>query len=105
MEDFKGKVVIVTGAATGMGRDAALAFGREGAKVVAVTGHNAAAGEETAQAIRNAGGEAIFIQCDVSDEEQVKAMVEKTLSVYGRLDCAFNNAGIGPDGVRVPFTA
>ncbi|MCD8322567.1 MAG: glucose 1-dehydrogenase [Oscillospiraceae bacterium] len=105
MEDFKGKVVIVTGAATGMGRDAALAFGREGAKVVAVTGHNAAAGEETAQAIRNAGGEAVFIQCDVSDEEQVEAMVEKTLAVYGRLDCAFNNAGIGPDGVRVPFTA
>lgn len=103
MEDLKGKVILVTGAATGIGRAAALEFGRLGAKVVVVTGHNKAGGEATVQAIRAAGGEASFVQCDVSDEAQVKAMVEKTLELYGRLDCAFNNAGVGPDGVRMMF--
>lgn len=103
MQEFKDKVVIVTGAATGIGRETALAFGAEGAKVVVVTGHNRAGGEATVEAIRAAGGEASFVQCDVSDEVQVAAMVEKTVELYGRLDCAFNNAGIGPDGVRVPF--
>ncbi len=103
MSDLKDKVVIVTGAATGIGRETAMAFAAEGAKVVVVTGHNKAGGEATVDAIRAAGGEASFVQCDVSDEAQVKAMVEKTVEIYGRLDCAFNNAGIGPDGVRVPF--
>ena len=103
LTDLKDKVVIVTGAATGIGRDTALAFAARGAKVVVVTGHNRAGGEATVQAIRDAGGEASFVQCDVSDEAQVKAMVERTVELYGRLDCAFNNAGIGPDGVRVPF--
>ena len=103
LSDLKDKVVIVTGAATGIGRDTALAFAAQGAKVVVVTGHNKAGGEATVKAIRDAGGEASFVQCDVSDEAQVKAMVEKTVELYGRLDCAFNNAGIGPDGVRIPF--
>lgn len=103
MEDLKGKVIIVTGAATGIGRDAALEFGRLGAKVAVVTGHNKAGGEATVQAIREAGGEASFVQCDVSDETQVKAMVETVLQTYGRIDCAFNNAGVGPDGVRMGF--
>ncbi len=103
MSEFRDKVVIVTGAATGIGRETALAFAAEGAKVVVVTGRNVAGGEAAVKAIREAGGEASFVQCDVSDEEQVRAMVEKTLALYGRLDCAFNNAGIGPDGVRIPF--
>ncbi|MGM9614124.1 MAG: SDR family NAD(P)-dependent oxidoreductase [Oscillospiraceae bacterium] len=103
MSEFKDKVVIVTGAATGIGRETALAFAAEGAKVVVVTGRNVAGGEATVKAIREAGGEASFVQCDVSNEEQVKAMVEKTVALYGRLDCAFNNAGVGPDGVRIPF--
>jgi len=103
LEDIQGKVVIVTGAATGIGRETAIRFAAHGAKVVCVTGHNRAGGESTVQAIRDAGGEASFVQCDVSDEEQVKAMVEKTVELYGRLDCAFNNAGVGPDGVRIPF--
>ena len=103
LADLAGKVVIVTGAATGIGRAAALEFGRLGCKVVCVTGHNRAGGEDTVHQIRAAGGEASFVQCDVSDEEQVKAMVEETVRLYGRLDCAFNNAGIGPDGVRIPF--
>lgn len=103
MQEFKDKVVIVTGAATGIGRETALAFAAEGAKVVVVTGRNVAGGEATVKAIRDAGGEASFVQCDVSNEEQVRAMVEKTVELYGRLDCAFNNAGVGPDGVRIPF--
>ena len=103
LSDLKGKVVIVTGAATGIGRAAAIEFGRLGAKVVCVTGHNRAGGEDTARFIREAGGEASFVQCDVSNEEQVAAMVDETVRLYGRLDCAFNNAGIGPDGVRIPF--
>ena len=103
LSDIQGKVVIVTGAATGIGRATAIEFGRLGAKVVCVTGHNRAGGEDTVRVIREAGGEASFVQCDVSNEEQVKAMVEETVRLYGRLDCAFNNAGIGPDGVRVPF--
>lgn len=103
-KDIQDKVVIVTGAATGIGRAAAKEFASLGAKVVCVTGHNTAAGEAVAEEIRQSGGEASFVQADVSDEAQVRAMVEKTLALYGRLDCAFNNAGIGPDGVRIPFT-
>ena len=103
LEDMRGKVVIVTGAATGIGRRTAIEFAAQGAKVVCVTGHNRAGGEGTVRESRAAGGEASFVQCDVSDETQVKAMVEETLELYGRLDCAFNNAGIGPDGVRIPF--
>lgn len=101
--DIQGKVVIVTGGATGIGRAAAIEFASLGAKVVVVTGRNVAGGEDTVRVIREAGGEASFVQCDVSDEKQVEAMVAKTLELYGRLDCAFNNAGVGPDGVRIPF--
>jgi len=101
--DMQGKVVIVTGAATGMGRETALELGALGAKVVCVTGRNTAGAEETVSLIKQAGGEAVFCQCDVSDEAQVKAMVDFTVETYGRLDGAFNNAGVGPDGVRIPF--
>lgn len=103
MQDIQGKVVIVTGGATGIGRQTAIEFGRLGAKVVIATGHNTQGGEDTARAIREAGGEAVFVPCDVSDEAQVENLVTETVALYGRLDCAFNNAGIGPDGVRIPF--
>lgn len=101
--DMKGKVIVVTGGASGIGRAASLELGRLGARVAVVTGRNAAGGEETVRQIREAGGDAVFIQCDVSNEDQVKNMVAKTVSHFGRLDGAFNNAGIGPDGVRYPY--
>lgn len=101
--DFQGKVVIVTGGATGMGRATALKFASLGAKVAVVTGHNIAGAQDTVDKIKSAGGEAAPFQCDVSNEAQVEAMVAAVVEKYGRIDCAFNNAGTGPDGVRIPF--
>ena len=101
--DLKDKVIIITGGATGMGRAAALEFGRQGAKVVVATGSNFSGGEDTARLIRENGGEAVFVPCDVSDEAQVRDLVAETIKQYGRLDLAFNNAGVGPDGVRMQF--
>jgi NAD(P)-dependent dehydrogenase (short-subunit alcohol dehydrogenase family) len=101
-KQFSGKVAVVTGAASGIGRVGAQFFAREGAKVVVTTRSNVAGGEETVKLIKDAGGEATFVKCDVSKEADVQAMVEKCVSLYGRLDYAFNNAGIGPDGERVP---
>ncbi len=99
---FEGKVALVTGAATGIGRGGALYFAKEGAKVVVVTSSNVKGAEETVAMIREDGGEAAFIQCDVRDEASVEAMVAGCVKTYGRLDYAFNNAGVGPDGVRLP---
>lgn len=97
-----GKVAVVTGAATGIGRGTAQVFAREGAKAV-VADMNAEGGNETVRLIKEAGGEAAFVQCDVSKEEQVEALVAKAVDLYGSLDFAYNNAGIGPDGVRIPI--
>lgn len=102
-QDIKGKVAIVTGGATGIGRTTALEFGSLGAKVVVATGSNADGGEAVAKEIRDAGGEAIFVRCDVSNEQDVENLVAKAVEAYGKLDIAFNNAGIGPDGVRIGF--
>lgn len=93
MKQFEGKVAIVTGGTSGIGRATAIAYGREGAKVV-VTGRREGKGAETVELIQKAGGEGLFIQTDVRREEEVKAMVEKTVSEFGRLDFAFNNAGV-----------
>jgi NAD(P)-dependent dehydrogenase (short-subunit alcohol dehydrogenase family) len=101
--DMQGKVAVVTGAASGIGKVAAQYFGRKGVKVVVTTDANIAGGEETVRSIVEAGGEARFVKCDVSKANDVEAMVNETVRVYGSLDYAFNNAGIGPDGKRVPI--
>jgi NAD(P)-dependent dehydrogenase (short-subunit alcohol dehydrogenase family) len=100
--DIHGKVALVTGAASGIGRVTAQLFAQKGAKVIVTTGTNVKGAEETVKLIRDAGGEAVFIKCDVSKEKDVEAMITKGVEKYGSLDYAFNNAGIGPDGVRVP---
>lgn len=99
---MEGRVAVVTGGASGIGKVTAQMFAREGAKVVVTTDANVRGAEETVRLIKEAGGEAIFVKCDVSKARDVEAMVNKTVEVYGSLDYAFNNAGIGPDGKRYP---
>jgi NAD(P)-dependent dehydrogenase (short-subunit alcohol dehydrogenase family) len=101
MKDFyAGKVVLITGAATGMGETSAIEFAKAGAKVV-VADWNEEAGLATVDAILAAGGEAQFVRVDVSNGQSVKAMVDQTLAWYGRLDCAFNNAGIMEENAKL----
>ncbi|UOD27680.1 SDR family oxidoreductase [Massilia violaceinigra] len=90
---FEGKVVLVTGAAGGIGRAAAVAFGRAGACVV-VADTSVDGGHATAAMIVENGGKALFVQCNVTRAAEVEALVDKTVAYYGKLDCAFNNAGI-----------
>ncbi|HEY2934060.1 MAG TPA: SDR family oxidoreductase [Acidobacteriota bacterium] len=92
-KEFDGKVALVTGGSTGIGRAGALAFARKGARVV-VAARRGREGEETIALIRDSGGEAIFVQADVARASEVRDMVAKAASTYGRLDFAFNNAGI-----------
>lgn len=96
----EGKVALVTGGGSGIGRQACLVFAREGAKVV-VSDVAVEGGEETVKLIKQAGGEATFIKADVSQEAEVEALVAKTAETYGRLDCAYNNAGIAGRTARV----
>ncbi len=91
--EYQNKVVIVTGGAYGIGRAAAIGFAQRGAKV-AIADVDVKRGEETLRRIKDAGGNAFFAETDVSSEADVKALVEKTVETYGKLDCAFNNAGI-----------
>ncbi len=88
-----GKVALVTGAGSGIGRASALTCAREGAKVM-VADIVVEGGEETVQLVKNTGGEASFIKVDVSKAADVEAMVNKGVETYGRIDCAHNNAGI-----------
>lgn len=91
--DYTGKVVLVTGARSGIGKATALAFAKRGAKVV-VAGRRPC--DETEAAIKEAGGESTFVKCDVSSEEEVKNLIAKTVEIYGKLDVAVNNAGTLP---------
>ena len=88
---FKNKVALVTGGSFGIGRATALAFARKGAKVVIADWEE---NQETMDLIENLGGDAIFVKCDVSKKAEVKALIKKTINTFGRLDFAFNNAGI-----------
>jgi NAD(P)-dependent dehydrogenase (short-subunit alcohol dehydrogenase family) len=90
---FDSKVVLVTGGTSGLGQDAALAFAREGARVV-ISGRRRELGEQTVAMIKKAGGEAHFVQADVSRPAEAEAMVRACIETYGGLDYAFNNAGI-----------
>jgi NAD(P)-dependent dehydrogenase (short-subunit alcohol dehydrogenase family) len=94
-----GKIALVTGGGSGIGHATALVFAREGAKVV-VADVLVEGGEATVSQINNGGGEAVFIKTDVSQDTEVEAMVQKAVATYGRLDCAFNNAGIAGAAAR-----
>jgi NAD(P)-dependent dehydrogenase (short-subunit alcohol dehydrogenase family) len=100
MAECEGKVALVTGGTSGIGRETSILFARKGARVV-VAGRREIEGKETIDLIRRAGGEGIFVRADVSRASEVKALVEKTVAAYGGLDYAFNNAGI--EGHWVPI--
>lgn len=91
------RVAVITGGASGIGRQVSLKFARKGDRVV-VADYNEAAGQETVDMIKKEGGEATFVQVDVSKQESVEALVDKAIELYGRIDVMHNNAGIGGAG-------
>lgn len=93
MKTLQDKIALVTGGTSGIGRATAIAYARAGAKVV-VSGRREQEGKETVALIEKAGGTGLFVRADVAKEADVKNLVEATLRAYGRLDLAFNNAGI-----------
>jgi NAD(P)-dependent dehydrogenase (short-subunit alcohol dehydrogenase family) len=98
--ELHGKVGIVTGGTSGIGRDAAILFVKAGAKVV-VAGRREVEGKETIDLVRAVGGDGLFVKADISQAAEVQAMVRKTVEKFGRLDIAFNNAGI--EGNWIPI--
>ena len=98
--ELEGKVGLVTGGTSGIGRDTAILFAKVGAKV-AVAGRREAEGQETVDLIRAAGGDGLFVKTDVTRASEVDALVRKTVEKFGRLDVAFNNAGT--EGVWIPI--
>jgi NAD(P)-dependent dehydrogenase (short-subunit alcohol dehydrogenase family) len=99
-KDLEGKVALVTGGTSGIGRETAVLFAKAGAKVV-VAGRRELEGKETVDLIRGAGGDGLYVKADVSKASEVEALIQKTVEKFGRLDNAFNNAGI--EGVWVPL--
>jgi NAD(P)-dependent dehydrogenase (short-subunit alcohol dehydrogenase family) len=98
--ELEGKVGLVTGGTSGIGREAAVLFAKAGAKVV-VAGRREAEGNETIERVRAAGGDGLFVKSDVSKAAEVETLIQKVVERFGRLDVAFNNAGI--EGVWVPI--
>jgi NAD(P)-dependent dehydrogenase (short-subunit alcohol dehydrogenase family) len=98
--ELKGKVGLVTGGTSGIGRETAVLFAKAGANVV-VAGRRELEGKETVELVRAAGGDGFFVKADVSKASEVETLIQKTVEKFGRLDIAFNNAGI--EGVWVPI--
>lgn len=98
--ELKSKVAIVTGGTSGIGRDTSVLFAKAGAKVV-VAGRREAEGKETVDLIRAGGGDGMFVKADVSKAADVQALIQKTVGKFGRVDVAFNNAGI--EGNWIPI--
>jgi NAD(P)-dependent dehydrogenase (short-subunit alcohol dehydrogenase family) len=94
------KVALITGGSSGIGRAAARLFAQEGAKVV-IADINIEGGEETLRIVREAGCEALFVRADVSRSADIEALIDKVVATHGRLDCAYNNAGVMGDMVSV----
>lgn len=100
---LENKVALITGGGSGLGKAAAIAFAKEGAKIV--VGHvSEGTGEKTVSIIKENGGEAVSIRADVSKSSEVQAMVQKAVETYGRLDCAYNNAGVAAPPKLTPET-
>src|SRR5438132_8669476 len=97
---LNGKVALITGGASGIGRATALTFAREGAKLI-IADMNEDGGQQTVHMITEKGGEAIFVRTDVSKAVEVQALISKAVETYGRLDCAHNNAGIPGGGLAL----
>ena len=104
MADFSGKVALVTGAASGIGRSTALAYAREGGRVV-VSDIAEDGGRETVRLIDQSSGEAVFVKADVANPADCEALVKAAIDRFGRLDYACNNAGIGGELISLPTTA
>lgn len=101
MSTFAGKVALVTGGTSGIGRTTAIAFAQHGANVV-VVGRSQDEGEETVSLIRKAGTEGLFLSADLTQASEVEALFNQAVEKFGHLDCAFNNAAI--EGTMEPFT-
>ena len=97
---FYGKVALVTGAGSGIGRASSLAFAKEGAKVVVADIH-LKRGKETVHFIQKKGGEAFFVKADISKSQEIKRLIEKVIRTYGHFDFAHNNAGVGGSAASV----
>jgi|SRR5579863_561516 len=98
--ELEGKVCLVTGATSGIGRETAVVFAKAGAKMV-IAGRREVEGQETIELVRNVDGDCLFVKTDVSKASEVDSLVQKVVEKFGRLDVAFNNAGI--EGVWVPI--